>query len=438
MHPTNGFRVIAPRPAAALAPNTVVPAVVQLPTLPAQRPQASHSLLAHAVGYLSLVPVAPLPASATTASFHASASRAVCASAVTLPQVAPSSIDLGTISIVTAHAFPSPAVQCIPPTPSHPSIPTPQPASSVPFTRTHPSFHATPTTPTLLSEVWSGGPRLSSKRARTPSLSQATNPPFGDENHCRPASLSPDHKALQVDRRRKRQKCRDCNDMPLTRVAKTGGDPRIAMKVNEWRRATFSQGDLAIQGLWVGETMNKCAEFYLVQPTCAGALPIRSVVVDMECTNGAIKVFSYGSDITDLVQAQHPAIDLRNTSAFNVAVVLECVSAVRLCEGYSNKDIDKEVLENESFKSLLDLRSNAKVTALAMPFPFPFLSACNTRRGEQVAGTYRAIACARVAALPGSTRCGECQAFMKTVRSRPKSSNAGTLAGCCLVFSQAH
>ena len=96
------------------------------------------------------------------------------------------------------------------------------------------------------------------------------------------------------------------------------------MKVNEWRRATFSQGDLAIQGLWVGETMNKCAEFYLVQPTCAGALPIRSVVVDMECTNGAIKVFSYGSDITNLVQAQHPAIDLRNTSAFNVAVVLEC------------------------------------------------------------------------------------------------------------------
>ena len=198
------------------APNTVVPAFVQLSALPTQCPQLSHSPHAHAFGNLSLIPIAPLLASATMASFCASASHAVCTSAMTLPQVAPLSIDLGTILIVTAHALPSLAIQCIPPTPSHPSIPTPQLASSVPFMLMHPSFHAMPTTPTLLSKVWSSSPCLSSKCTRTPLLSQATNPPFGDENHCHPTSLLPDHKALQVDQRRKRQKCRDCNDMPLT------------------------------------------------------------------------------------------------------------------------------------------------------------------------------------------------------------------------------
>ena len=210
----------------------------------------------------------------------------------------------------------------------------------------------------------------------------------------------------------------------------TGGDPRLAAILNERGRQELtsrnrSTVDFAIQGLWVGEKTlaGKQTEFYLVQPQCPGALPIRSVAIDLNIAASgrkvdAIQVFSYGRNISEHLMAQPSPANLHDTSAANVADVLDRARGLPLCEGYWDSGLDKNVFDEKTFASLIDGRGRNKATILATPFPFPFISASQDHNGVRVAGTYRALGCTRIAATLGSSRCDACSNFAATMGQR--------------------
>ena len=121
------------------------------------------------------------------------------------------------------------------------------------------------------------------------------------------------------------------------------------------------------------------------------------------------------------VQQKHPLMDLCNTSATNVAKVLDFARDVTLCEGYQGPNIDKDVLQEHSLKLLLDQRKFSNATTLALSFPFPFLSAYSKSHGQRIGHVLRAITCTRIASTADSSRCVECGIFADTAASRRKS-----------------